>query len=74
MSEQSNLSVLYKHDYLAEIIERLQSKADIINVSQISKKTGVSRFVLNQFLKGEKPNTSFENIVKLYEFLDQSSL
>lgn len=70
----SNTRILYTHDYLDEIMQRLKNKKDILNLASIHRNTGVPRPVLNKFINGEIPNTSFTNIVKLYEYLEEQQI
>lgn len=70
----TNKSIIYEHDYLSEIKLRLQNKAHILKISTIHKETKVSRFVISQFMNGKIPSTSFENIVKLYKYLNENNI
>lgn len=66
--------VLFNHDYLIEIKERLSKKANILKISTIHTETGVSRFVISKFMAGEIPSTSFQNIVTLYRYLEENNI
>lgn len=70
----SNKNIIFEHDYLTEIKERLSKKANILKISTIHKETGVSRFVISQFMSGNIPSTSFENIVTLYKYLQDNNI
>lgn len=65
-------TIIYKHDYLAEISKVLSSKNKILNISVIADQAGVPRSVVTKFAYGEIPNTSFENVVKLYKFITEN--
>ena len=65
-------TIIFKHDYLAEIRDILSSKNKILNVSTIAGQSGVPRSVVAKFAAGEIPNTSFENVVKLYKFITEN--
>lgn len=67
-------SIIYKHDYLKEICERLTAKAEILNISNLAEQAGVPRSVVANFAKGKIPTTSFENVVKLYKFLTENKI
>lgn len=67
-------SIIYKHDYLKEISDRLMAKAEILNISNLAEQAGVPRSVVANFAKGEIPTTSFENVVKLYKFLTENKI
>ena len=68
------LDVLYTYDYIGAIIQRLTAKRQYLNVSQISRDTGVSRAIISSLMNGERVNTSFENVVTLYKFLDDNRI
>lgn len=65
-------TIIYKHDYLAEISKVLSSKNKILNISVIADQANVPRSVVAKFASGEIPNTSFENVVKLYKFITEN--
>lgn len=67
-------SIIYKHDYLKEISDRLTAKAEILNISNLAEQAGVPRSVVANFAKGKIPTSSFENVVKLYKFLTENKI
>lgn len=66
--------LLFQHDYLAEIKERLSGKSGILNVSHIHRQTGVPRTVIQTFINGNIPSTSFNNIVVLYKYIEEQNI
>lgn len=72
--KQMNKKIIFEHDYLIEIKERLSAKANILNVSAIAKSTGLPRAVIVKFCNGEIPNTSFNNIVTLYKYIEEHNI
>lgn len=74
MTNENSKHVLFKHDYLNEIKERLTAKADLLNVSSISRQTNVPRTVIQSFMSGKIPNTNFNNIVALYRFIEEQNI
>lgn len=66
--------IIFEHDYLTEIKSRLVAKANIINLAEMQRQTGVPRPVLKSFTLGIIPNTSFENIVKLYKYIEEQNI
>lgn len=69
-----NKHIIFEHDYLNEIKDRLYAKADLLNISTIIKATGVPRRTILAFCKGQIPVTSFQNIVKLYKYIEQNNI
>lgn len=67
-------TIIYEHDYLTEIKERLSAKSAVINISSIAENADVPRAVVTKFANGQIANTSFENIVKLYKFITENNI
>lgn len=74
MTTENQLHVLFEHDYLTEIMQRLSAKSHILNVSSISRQTGVPRVVIQNFISGQIPKTSFTNVVALYKFIEEQNI
>lgn len=74
MATENPKHLLFQHDYLKEISERLSAKAKILNLSHIHRQTLVPRSVIRAFANGEVPSTSFNNIVKLYKYIEEQHI
>lgn len=74
MTIENPKHMIFKYDYLTDIKDRLSQKAELFNASEIHRQTNVPRPVINQFMRGYIPNTSFSNIVKLYEYLETQNV
>lgn len=67
-------TIIYTHDYPCEIKDRLSAKVEILNISSIAEQAKVPRIIVMKFANGEIPNTSFENVVKLYKFIVENNI
>lgn len=67
-------TIIFEHDYLTEIRDRLSVKSDILNISNVADGATVPRSVVAKFAAGQIANTSFENIVKLYKFIVENNI
>ena len=72
--ETVDKSIIYKHDYCAEIISRLSSRKNVLNISAVVKETNVPRSVIESFIKGEIGKVNFEHVAALYKFLEDNQL
>lgn len=72
--EKLDKSIIYKHDYCAEIISRLSSRKTLLNISAIAKETNVPRSVIESFIKNDIGKVNFEHVVALYKFLEDNQL
>lgn len=70
----SNKHILFQHDYLDEIANRLSAKAHLLNISSISRQTNVPRGVIQSFMAGKIVNTNFKNVVALYKFIEEQNI
>lgn len=70
----SNKHILFQHDYLEEIANRLSAKAHLLNISSISRQTGVPRGVIQSYMAGKIVNTNFKNVVALYKFIEEQNI
>lgn len=67
-------AIIYQYDYLNDIRKRLSAKSNILNASSIALNADIPRSVVTKFINNEIPNTSFENIVKLYKFIEEQNI
>ena len=72
--ENKPTHIIFQFDYLTDIQTRLSNKHSILKISTLCKESGVSRRAIETFMSGKIPNISFENIAKLYKYLEEHNI